>query len=59
MQFAPVTVLERLLPMRNCKDCEIMEGCIYLDVLRIVRNLQEKQKKSKINQDTLNWISKL
>ena len=43
----------------NCKDCEIKTDCLYFDVVRLIKNIQEKHKKNRINQDTLRWISEL
>ena len=43
----------------NCEDCEIKNGCRYFDVLKILKNIQEKHKMNPINQDTLKWITEL
>ena len=43
----------------NCKDCEIKDGCFYLEILKISKNIQEKNKSNRINQDTLKWISEI
>ena len=43
----------------NCKDCGIKNGCLYLEVLRMVKNIREKHKSNRINQDNLKWISEL
>ena len=43
----------------NCEDCEIKNDCYYFDVIKLVKNIQEKHKKNRINQDNLKWISKL
>jgi ribosomal protein S12 methylthiotransferase accessory factor len=43
----------------NCMDCKIKNGCFYLKVLRIMKNVQEKHKTNRMNQDNLKWISEL
>jgi len=43
----------------NCEDCELKSGCLYLDILKIVKSLQERHKKNRIDQDSLKWVSQL
>lgn len=43
----------------NCNDCEIKYDCHYFDVLGFLKNIQEKHRDNKINQDGLKWLSEL
>lgn len=43
----------------NCEKCEIRKDCHYLDTLGFIKNIQEKHKTNRINQNSLEWLSEL
>lgn len=43
----------------NCKDCIIKNECLYINVLEVVKKVQEKHKINPIDQNNLKWTSEL
>ena len=39
-----------------CDDCKIKEECYYMEVLKIMKTIQEKHRNNQINQDNLKLI---
>lgn len=40
----------------NCEICDIKDDCKYFDILRIIKNIQQKHKSNKIDQNALKCI---
>lgn len=43
----------------DCENCKIKKGCFYMDILKIVKNMQEWHKMNPLDQNSLKWISDL